>query len=275
MVLSSPAIADNRIYIGSSDHYIYSLNASTGALIWSFQTADMVLESSPAVADGKLYIGSWDRHIYCLNASSGDLIWKFKTGDSVVSSPSVADGKVYVGSYDHYVYSFGSAVPFHDISIISVKPTKTAVGQNYSLAIDVTIDNRGGFTESFNVTARANGTILQTETVTLENGTETVVSLTWNTTGFSMGNYFISTNATTVFGETFTLDNTLQQGEVTISISGDINGDGIVDISDASLVGGYWQTTVPPAPSNVDINGDNSVDIGDAAIIGGNWQKTI
>jgi parallel beta-helix repeat protein len=56
-------------------------------------------------------------------------------------------------------------------------------------------------------------------------------------------------------------------------IPGDVNHDGIVNILDATLLGWYWQQTVPPAPANVDINGDGIVNILDATIVGWNWQK--
>jgi hypothetical protein len=56
---------------------------------------------------------------------------------------------------------------------------------------------------------------------------------------------------------------------------GDINNDGICDISDAALIGGNWQATAPNiVPPEADINNDGIVDIGDAAIVGGNWQAT-
>jgi outer membrane protein assembly factor BamB len=33
---SSPAVANGVVYVGSVDHNVYALNASTGALLWSF-----------------------------------------------------------------------------------------------------------------------------------------------------------------------------------------------------------------------------------------------
>lgn len=53
-----------------------------------------------------------------------------------------------------------------------------------------------------------------------------------------------------------------------------LGADGVCDISDAALIGIWWQQSVPPAPVNVDINSDSIIDISDAAIIGINWQKT-
>lgn len=60
---------------------------------------------------------------------------------------------------------------------------------------------------------------------------------------------------------------------VKVSIKGDVNGDFIVNIQDASLIGLYWQKTVPPAPVDIDINGDGIINIKEASIIGLNWLK--
>ena len=63
---SSPAVANNKVYIGSHDHRVYCLNATTGELLWNYITGNYV-DSSPAVANDKVYVGSHDRKVYCLN----------------------------------------------------------------------------------------------------------------------------------------------------------------------------------------------------------------
>jgi hypothetical protein len=62
---------------------------------------------------------------------------------------------------------------------------------------------------------------------------------------------------------------TLQK--VVIWITGDANGDGKVNILDASVIGLKWGTTEPCA----DLNNDGKVNIIDASIIGLNWGKTV
>jgi hypothetical protein len=59
-------------------------------------------------------------------------------------------------------------------------------------------------------------------------------------------------------------------GKVIIWIPGDANGDGKVNILDASIVGLKWGTDDPCA----DLNNDGKVNILDASIIGLNWGKT-
>jgi eukaryotic-like serine/threonine-protein kinase len=110
--LSSPAVVDGTVYIGSGDHNVYALDAETGALRWKFRTGNVV-HASPAVSRGVVYIGSWDRYFYALDARSGTVHWKFATGDDrdiynqvgIAGSAAVADGTVYFGCRDSFFYA--------------------------------------------------------------------------------------------------------------------------------------------------------------------------
>jgi outer membrane protein assembly factor BamB len=112
-VISSPSVADGRVYVGSHDKNIYCLNARTGSLIWKFNTSERI-KSSPAIVDGKVYVGPDDGYVYCLDADDGSLIWStyaggyiqvnFAAAPALRSSPTVVGGKVYVGSLDTNVY---------------------------------------------------------------------------------------------------------------------------------------------------------------------------
>ena len=103
-IVSSPAIANGKLYIGSLDWKVYCLNAdSGGAPIWTFTTGGEVY-SSPVVSNGKVYIGSNDKYLYCLDAATGSKLWSLKTRGPVISSPKVSNGKIYFGSLDGMVY---------------------------------------------------------------------------------------------------------------------------------------------------------------------------
>ncbi len=108
MFVSSPAVANGCVYIGSFDNYTYCLNATTGAQVWNYSTTGIV-HSSPAVANDCVYIGSEDHNIYCLNASTGIFIWNYSTGGIIQSSPAVANGSVYVGSEDQLIYCLNAS----------------------------------------------------------------------------------------------------------------------------------------------------------------------
>jgi outer membrane protein assembly factor BamB len=59
-------VANGVVYVGSDDHNVYALNASTGALLWQYTTGGAV-ESSPAVANGVVYTGSDDGSVYAFS----------------------------------------------------------------------------------------------------------------------------------------------------------------------------------------------------------------
>ncbi|MHB8597199.1 MAG: outer membrane protein assembly factor BamB family protein [Ktedonobacteraceae bacterium] len=105
---SSPTVVNGIIYVGSVDHYVYALYASTCTLDWRYKTNGPVY-SSPTVFNGVLYIGSDDHFAYALNAATGAFIWKHNLGNIVRSSPVTNGQFVYIGSNNHRVYALNTA----------------------------------------------------------------------------------------------------------------------------------------------------------------------
>lgn len=129
---SSPALSDDcLLFIGGTDTYVYALNCTSGAQVWSFATGRGV-RSSPAVADGVVYVGSGDNSLYALSAATGNMLWQFITSGSVDSSPAIAGGVVYVGSNDFNLYAFnastGDNLWVHNVR--NLVPGSPAVGAN-------------------------------------------------------------------------------------------------------------------------------------------------
>src|SRR5439155_27216239 len=104
-VASSPAVANGVVYVGSGDHKVYALDATTGALLagWPYTTGGAVL-SSPVVANGVVYVGSADHKVYALNANTGALLAGCPSTTGGVVPPSSAAGADcagYVGADDY------------------------------------------------------------------------------------------------------------------------------------------------------------------------------
>jgi outer membrane protein assembly factor BamB len=70
MLVSSPAVANGAVYVGSTDNNVYALNAKTGALLWRYTTGGSV-GSSPSVANGVVYVGSDDYKVYAFGLKKG------------------------------------------------------------------------------------------------------------------------------------------------------------------------------------------------------------
>ena len=70
IVLSSPALSHNRIFIGSPEGFLYAFD-SAGNSLWNFDTTASI-NSSPAVStDASIYFGSSDGTVYSLNQQGG------------------------------------------------------------------------------------------------------------------------------------------------------------------------------------------------------------
>jgi len=107
-ILTTPSVSGGIVYVGTNNGKVLALNASSGAVIWSYQTGGAVY-SSPAIADNVVYFGSWDSSVYALNALTGAILWIHNTNSFVQSSPAVANGVVYIASYDANVSALDAA----------------------------------------------------------------------------------------------------------------------------------------------------------------------
>jgi outer membrane protein assembly factor BamB len=66
-------VANGVVYLGSADNNVYALDASTGALLWSYPTgADNAVGSSPAVANGVVYVSAGGGNMYAFGLPDGD-----------------------------------------------------------------------------------------------------------------------------------------------------------------------------------------------------------
>jgi hypothetical protein len=160
-----------------------------------------------------------------------------------------------------------------DVAITNVLPLKTVVGQGYGANITVTAADPGDNPETFNVSAYANTTLFASKNVTLASGNSVNVTFTWNTTGFAYGNYTISAYAWPVPTETNVANNNMTGGSITVSIPGDINGDGQVNLADLVILAqSYGAKPTDPRwndvqTRNADINNDGVVGLTDLVVL--------
>jgi len=177
---------------------------------------------------------------------------------------------------DGYVYV--KPIGIHDIAITLTTTSKTIVGQGYPLSINVTTHNKGNFTETFNLTVYCNTTTIETQTITLPNGTSTTTTFLWNTTGLTYGNYTISAYASPVPNEEYTQDNTFKvNGAVCMTIPGDVDGDRDVDIYDVVKMCSVYGVKKgdPKYDANSDVNNDKKIDIYDVVIACAHYGETV
>jgi polyvinyl alcohol dehydrogenase (cytochrome) len=105
---SQPVIVAGRLFLGGDNSFIYSLDAATGCVYWSFQSEAQVRTSIVINAVNghgstryAAYFGDRKANVYAVDAGNGELLWKRNVEPRVLAhitgSPVVYQGRVYVG----------------------------------------------------------------------------------------------------------------------------------------------------------------------------------
>lgn len=85
-----------RVYVGSSDWGLYSINAASGKSVWRFQTMGPV-QSAPLYdpEEDVVYFGSDDGALYKVRSRDGRLLWRLDTNAEITARPVLHEGMLY------------------------------------------------------------------------------------------------------------------------------------------------------------------------------------
>jgi|Deesub1362B_J571_1020462.scaffolds.fasta_scaffold00360_6 subtilisin family serine protease len=160
----------------------------------------------------------------------------------------------------------------HDIAIIKIILDTKHVYQGDSFNVSILIQNRGNFTESFNVILYANSSIIENTTIINLPPSNTVnLTAVWNTENVTLGNYFLQGYITAVSREVNKSNNVYVYGIIEVRIFDvDFNGDSIVNALDLRIAAICFEQD---GSSPFDLNFDNVVDGNDLEIIIRNFRK--
>jgi parallel beta-helix repeat protein len=224
--------------------------------------------------------GTWDD-----NYPSGGNYWSDYNGTDSLKGPeqnqlgSDAIGDTPYTCDQTNVDNYPLMNPWINLAITDVSSSKSVVGEGYKVYINVTVQNQGWNTQTTQLTVYANTTILGTVTnLTLAERSQVILNFTWQTSPALKGNCIIDSTIDPVPYEPDTTDNNRAYGQIVkVTIVGDVNGDGVVDIYDAIKLANAF-ASAPNSPiwnGNADINSDNSVDIFDAILLSANYDQRI
>ena len=105
---STPLVTEGRIYVGAASRHLYSLNVSSGELLWKFPVSDWI-RSRPVSAGDYIYAVSIDGTLYKLTLN-GELKWKVKVGShQVFADLTLENGKVFINSADYYLWCLNAS----------------------------------------------------------------------------------------------------------------------------------------------------------------------
>ncbi|MEM4133895.1 MAG: PQQ-binding-like beta-propeller repeat protein [Candidatus Micrarchaeia archaeon] len=128
--LNSIATDGERLYIGSDDGYLYSLDLE-GNIIWKFKTNNSI-KSVPVILQDSILISSRDNNIYSIN-KKGNLKWNISVSDwpsDIVEERGVFYSTAYDGTI--YVVSLLSCQITNPEVGSTILPIVTVAGDAYS-----------------------------------------------------------------------------------------------------------------------------------------------
>ena len=106
-VYGQPTVAGGRVFLGVDTGAVYSIDAETGCVYWSYQ-ADAGVRTAISIGPVKgkgaakygVYFGDIRANVYMLDASTGKEIWKVKVEDhpvaKITGAPMLYEDRLYV-----------------------------------------------------------------------------------------------------------------------------------------------------------------------------------
>ncbi len=100
-----PSVGAGRVFVGSDIGYVYSLDAKTGCVYWSYQAKAAVrtaITFGRAAKSAKyaVYFGDMQANAYAVDADSGTLLWTRRVEDHfsarITAAPTLYAGRLYV-----------------------------------------------------------------------------------------------------------------------------------------------------------------------------------
>ncbi len=102
-----PTVVAGRIFVGNDNGYLYSLDAVSGCVYWSFQ-AKAGVRTAPVLGPVKghgsakdaVYIGDMRANVYALDAQTGKQLWTARADDHITArisgGPALYEGRLYM-----------------------------------------------------------------------------------------------------------------------------------------------------------------------------------
>lgn len=124
-IFSDLVSAEGKIFVNSSDLFLWCLDAEDGSIIWRHSLLECIykdgervpadevaavagghFQSKPTVANGKVFIGTPSRFVYALDYKTGKELWRFELGAAVSGAPAYSKGRVFFGQQggEEYFY---------------------------------------------------------------------------------------------------------------------------------------------------------------------------
>lgn len=309
-VESSPAIFNDALYVSSQDGYLYAFHREVHDVAILNVTAVPTIVAQGGTVGINVTLknqGDFDETNVTVIVSYDSTTIDNRSVNLTREEPTVQSFSWNTSGIDLETYTISANVTLavddnlannwmedgqvtirpavHDVAVTNVYTCKDGcdpvpvVGKNYSVCVNVTVENRGDYIEIINITVYANMTAFASENVTIAAQSTMLANFSWDTTDFVIGNYNITAKAWPVLGEDNTGNNEFTDPSITtITIIADVNNSTAVDITDVYRVAhNYGNNTSnwDKYGANCDINNDHVVDVKDYYMVCRHYGHTL
>ena len=101
-----PTVAGGRLFVGSQDGTVYSLDAASGCVVWAFKakarvrSGVVIAARTGAPGQYSAYFGDGRSNVYALDAATGEQLWTRSVDDhraaNITGTPAFYQGRLYV-----------------------------------------------------------------------------------------------------------------------------------------------------------------------------------
>lgn len=104
-VYGQPTVVAGRVFLGVDTGFVYSIDAATGCVYWSYRAAGPVRSAitiGPAQTKGQYlaYFGDLKGNVYAVDAATGEQVWKMNLDNHPVAritgAPQIYQNRLYV-----------------------------------------------------------------------------------------------------------------------------------------------------------------------------------
>ena len=103
VAFGQPTVVGNRVFVGSQNGHVYSIDAQSGCYYWDYAASTGVRTAITVARIGNRNVaifGDRRAHVYALDAGTGETIWKVTAVDApsvqVTGAPALFEGRLYV-----------------------------------------------------------------------------------------------------------------------------------------------------------------------------------
>ncbi|HYC04630.1 MAG TPA: PQQ-binding-like beta-propeller repeat protein [Azospirillaceae bacterium] len=105
-LLTTPVVAEGRVYVLDTDFDLHAFDAASGARIWRVSVQregqdDTALGGGVSFGEGRLFVTTGFGETIAVNPANGEVIWRQRIAAPIRTAPVVSGGRVFVTTLDN------------------------------------------------------------------------------------------------------------------------------------------------------------------------------